>query len=58
MKQAYSIAKQNRRVDMFVWFLLKDELELGRWQSGLIWSFGTKNGIKKPAYLAFKALRG
>ena len=43
---------------MFVWFLLKDELEVGRWQSGLIWSCGTREGVKKPAYLAFKALRG
>jgi hypothetical protein len=58
MRQAYKIAKQNRRVDMFVWFLLKDELEVSRWQSGLIWSGGTREGVKKPAYLAFKALRG
>ena len=58
MRQAYKIAKQNRRVDMFVWFLLKDELEVDRWQSGLIWSGGTREGVKKPAYLAFKALRG
>ena len=58
MKQAYSIAKQNRRVDMFIWFLLKDELELGRWQSGLIWSYPAKNGLKKPSYAAFTALRG
>ena len=58
MRQAYKIAKENRRVDMFVWFLLKDELEVNRWQSGLIWSGGTREGVKKPAYLAFKALRG
>ena len=29
-----------------------------RWQSGLIWSGGTREGLKKPSYLAFKALRG
>jgi hypothetical protein len=58
LKQAYRIAKRNRRVDMFVWLLLKDELEVGRWQSGLIWSFGTKDGVKKRAYAAFKGLRG
>ena len=58
LRQSYAIAKKNRRVDMFVWFLLKDELELGRWQSGLIWSFPTKDGVKKPSYAAFTALRG
>jgi hypothetical protein len=58
LRQAYRIAKRTRRVDMFVWFLLKDELEVGRWQSGLIWSFPTRAGVKKPAYAAFRALRG
>ena len=58
LKQSYKIAKKTRRVDMFVWFLLKDELDVGRWQSGLIWSFGTKDGDKKPAYAAFRTLRG
>ncbi len=58
LRQSYAIAKRNRRVDMFVWFLLKDELEVGRWQSGLIWSFPTRNGLTKPSYAAFKALRG
>jgi len=58
LKQAYKIAKRNRRVDMFVWFLLKDELDVGRWQSGLIWTFPTRDGRKKPSYAAFKALRG
>ena len=58
LRKSYAIAKKNRRVDMFVWFLLKDELEVGRWQSGLIWSVPTRDGLKKPSYAAFKALRG
>ena len=58
LRQSYKIARANRRVDMFVWFLLKDELELGRWQSGLIWTFPSRDGRKKPSYAAFKALRG
>ena len=58
LRQAYAIAKRNRRVDMFVWFLLKDELRLGGWQSGLIWSFPSRDGLKKPSYAAFRALRG
>ena len=55
LTQAYAIAKRNTRIDMFLWFLLKDEaraLEEG-WQSGLM----TASGAKKPAYLAFQRLR-
>jgi hypothetical protein len=58
LRQSYAIAKKNRRVDMFVWFLLKDELEVGRWQSGLIWTFSSKDRVKKPSYASFQALRG
>jgi hypothetical protein len=58
LRQSYAIAKRNRRVDMFVWFLLKDEVEVNRWQSGLIWSLPARNGNKKLSYFAFKALRG
>jgi predicted NUDIX family NTP pyrophosphohydrolase len=56
LTQAYGIAKKNPRVDMFVWFLLRDErtgINEG-WQSGLL----TATGAKKPSYAAFKKLRG
>ena len=55
LTQAYGIAKRHPRIDMFLWFLLRDEqraLEEG-WQSGLI----TSNGTRKPAFRAFQRLR-
>ena len=55
LTQAYGIAKRNPRVDMFIWFLLRDE-RLGvnqGWQSGLL----TASGAKKPAFAAFQRLR-
>jgi hypothetical protein len=55
MTQAYGIAKRHPRIDMFLWFLLRDE-RLGvneGWQSGLL----TATGAKKPAFAAFQKLR-
>ena len=56
MTQAYGIAKRHPRIDMFLWFLLRDERRLVNegWQSGLL----TASGAKKPAFAAFKKLRG
>jgi Glycosyl hydrolase catalytic core len=53
LKQAFGIAKQNPRIDMMLWFLLKDDPSLNGWQSGLI----TIGGKKKPAFAAFQSLR-
>jgi hypothetical protein len=53
LKQAYAIARRNPRVDMMLWFLLRDEPIIEGWQSGLL----TARGAKKPAYSAFKSLR-
>jgi hypothetical protein len=52
MKQAYAIARKNPRIDMMLWFLLRDEPNLGGWQSGLL----TRTGQKKPAFNVFRAL--
>jgi hypothetical protein len=56
LTQAYGIAKRNPRVDMFIWFLLRDERRLVNdgWQSGLL----TASGARKPAFAAFQKLRG
>ncbi len=35
MQRAYAKLRQNARVDMFIWFLLRDETRLGGWESGL-----------------------
>ena len=55
LAQAYAIARKNPRIDMMLWFLIKDEPALGGWQSGL----ETVTGKKKPAWAAFlKVPRG
>ncbi len=52
MKQAYGMARKNPRIDMMLWFLLRDEPRLGGWQSGLL----TRTGQKKPAFNVFRLL--
>jgi hypothetical protein len=49
LKQSFAIARKNPRIDMMLWFLLKDEPSLSGWQSGLI-TFGGKH---KPSFNAF-----
>jgi hypothetical protein len=49
LTQAFAIARKNPRIDMMLWFLLKDEPNLSGWQSGLI----TYRGVHKPAFAAF-----
>jgi putative glycosyl hydrolase len=53
LAQAYALVRKNPRVDMMVWFLIRDEPRLGGWQSG----FFTVAGKRKPAYMAFRGLR-
>ena len=55
LTQAYGIAKKHPRIDMFLWFLLRDERRLTDegWQSGLL----TASGGKKPSFAAFQKLR-
>jgi hypothetical protein len=52
MKQAYAIARANPRIDMMLWFLVRDEPSISGWQSGL----ETIGGKKKPAWNAFRLL--
>jgi hypothetical protein len=52
MKQAYAIARKNPRIDMLLWFQLKDEPGIGGWQSGLM----TARGKRKPAFATFMRL--
>jgi Glycosyl hydrolase catalytic core len=52
--QALALARKTRRIDMFVWFLIRDERRLSGWQSGVI----TARGARKPSFRAFQtALR-
>jgi hypothetical protein len=54
MRQAWTKAKKHPRIDMFTWFMLKDDTNIPvGWQSGLM----TSRWLKKPSYATFKALR-
>jgi hypothetical protein len=53
MKQAVAMARKTRRIDMFVWFLIRDEGRLSGWQSGVV----TRRGARKPAYRTFQTFR-
>jgi hypothetical protein len=52
LKQAFAIARKNPRIDMMLWFLLRDEPNVTGWQSGL----ETARGVKKPSFAAFQHL--
>ena len=53
MKQAWAKLVANPKVDMMIWFLLKDESRVGAgWQSGLL----TASGVKKPSFATFAGL--
>jgi hypothetical protein len=56
LRQAYSIARSNPRIDMMLWFLLRDQPRTKRfdgWQSGFL----TRGGARKPAFRAFQQVR-
>ena len=48
--QAIGLAKKDPRVDMFVWFIFRDD-QTSAWQSGLL----TKSGAAKPALARFRS---
>ena len=49
LTKAVALARANPRVTMLLWFLVRDEPNLGGWQSGL----ETSAGVHKPAFAAF-----
>jgi Glycosyl hydrolase catalytic core len=52
LRQAFAIVRANPRIDMMLWFLLRDDPNLNGWQSGLI----TAGGKKKPSFAAFESM--
>jgi hypothetical protein len=51
LAQAFALARRHPRIDMMLWFLLRDESRIGAgWQSGLL----TSSGRRKPAFAAFQ----
>jgi hypothetical protein len=54
MRQAWAKLKSHPRVDMFIWFLLRDEQRIDAgWQSGIY----TSRWIRKIARETFESLR-
>jgi hypothetical protein len=51
--EAFAIARKTGRIDMLVWFLIRDERRLTGWQSGVM----SARGTRKPAFRAFQKLR-
>jgi hypothetical protein len=52
LKQAFAIARSHPRIDLMVWFLVRDEPRTKGWASGFV----TASGRKKPSFAAFRAL--
>ena len=52
MHEAYTLARRNPRIDMLLWFLVRDEGRATGWQSGLV----SAGGLRKPAYFKFQRL--
>lgn len=52
LREAHAIARRHPRIDLMLWFLLRDEERLYGWQSGLM----TKTWSRKPSFAAFRAL--
>jgi hypothetical protein len=52
LTQAFAIARKNPRIDMMLWFLLRDDTNINGWQSGLV----TAGGQKKPSFAAFERM--
>ena len=48
--QAVAYARRHPQIDLFLWFLLRDEGRLDGWQSGLT----TVTGARKPSFHAFR----
>ena len=54
LRQAYSYARFHPRIDLFLWFLMRDEPRPSGWQSGLL----TVTGKRKPSFNAFRTMHG
>jgi Glycosyl hydrolase catalytic core len=53
LKQAFAIARRHPRIDMMLWFLLRDQQAVRFWQSG----FYTHGRKLKPSFSAFRNVR-
>jgi hypothetical protein len=53
LKQAFAIARRHPRIDMMLWFLIRDQQAVRYWQSG----FYTHGRKRKPSFMAFRNVR-
>jgi hypothetical protein len=53
LRQAFAIARKHPRIDMMLWFLLRDQQAVRYWQSG----FYTHGRKRKPSFSAFRNVR-
>jgi Glycosyl hydrolase catalytic core len=53
LKQAFAIARKHPRIDMMLWFLIRDQQAVRYWQSG----FYTHARKRKPSFSAFRNVR-
>ena len=53
LRQSFAIARANPRIDLMVWFMLRDDTNINvGWQSGML----TAGGKRKPAFNTFARL--
>jgi hypothetical protein len=52
LTDAFAIVRANPRIDMMLWFMLRDDPNVNGWQSGLI----TAGGKQKPSFAAFESM--
>ena len=46
MRQSFAIARANPRIDLMVWFMLRDDTNLGiGWQSGFLTAAGQEEAV-------------
>jgi Glycosyl hydrolase catalytic core len=53
MRQAFAMARANSRIDMMLWFLVRDDSSRSGWQSGV----ETASGALKPSFGVFANLQ-
>ena len=52
MKTSHRIVRRHPRIDMYLWFLIQDESDVSKWQTGLVDQFGTR----KTAFFTYQSL--
>jgi hypothetical protein len=52
LTEAFDLARRHPRIDLMLWFLLRDEDRVEGWQSGLV----SAEGERKPSFEAFRML--